>query len=522
VARLHLGVQEVPVTYVVALRERGAVYYASGPPGASGLGPWPYLRPLAVDHLDASPHVFAGIHQAVHAEGGHEIATSIDEVRVREVAALRPWFGTALAADELTGHGALEATSAEGGGTWALVEGQLLRGDAGVAAEHGAQALVALPEPAGLVHVLVNTEAIFAESGWAGLRWRSGPDGRDGWRVLVCSDWAEIAVAQDGVWEVVAEGPTHLPAAHLASLQVTDDGTTMGAHLDGRLLFERWITDGRHAELRHVGMAVGPGDRASLRCFEAHGRLVMVPAELDLGATWDERGETVVIDDPFDGPPGELATAGLTVGGVALDAGAATGGDRPGRPRWVRSLGPGHLDLTGETSLKVRADRHQPNQGRTLYTVAWDDPGFADLEVDVLPPGTARSQGQGSRGGLVFWQDAGSYLVLNVWVDDSPTHNGSAVSMFFSSEGHDRTANAIWTNIGRAVTWGVRSTLRVASDGEHVLVRLDGEPVLYRRLRDLYPTAPRLSIARVGLAVNREWGDDTGTTFFDFVARGRR
>jgi hypothetical protein len=153
--------------------------------------------------------------------------------------------------------------------------------------------------------------------------------------------------------------------------------------------------------------------------------------------------------------------------------------------------------------------------------VPWDDPCFADLEVDVLPPGTARSQGQGSRVGLVFWQDAGTYVVLNVWVDDSPTHNGSAVSMFFCSQGHERMANAIWTNIGRRVTWGRRSTLRAASDGEHVLVRVDGEPVLYRRMRDLYPTAPRVAITRVGLAVNREWGDDTGSTFFDFVARTR-
>ena len=171
--------------------------------------------------------------------------------------------------------------------------------------------------------------------------------------------------------------------------------------------------------------------------------------------------------------------------------------------------------------MRVRADRHRPNPGRTLYTTAWDDPTFADVEVDLLPPGTARSQGQGSRGGLVLWQDAGSYVVVNLWVDDSPTHNGSAVSLFCSTGGHERMANAVWSNVGRRVTWGRRSTLRVASDGDHLAVRLDGQPVLHRRIRDLYPWASRLSITRVGLAVNREWGDDTGTTFFDFRARRR-
>jgi len=34
-ARLHVGVHEVPITYVVALRECGALYYVAGPPGAA-------------------------------------------------------------------------------------------------------------------------------------------------------------------------------------------------------------------------------------------------------------------------------------------------------------------------------------------------------------------------------------------------------------------------------------------------------------------------------------------------------
>jgi hypothetical protein len=233
-----------------------------------------------------------------------------------------------------------------------------------------------------------------------------------------------------------------------------------------------------------------------------------VPPELDLGAAWDEQGEVVAVADGFAGPPDDLA---------------ARGDDRPSPavPRWERSLGPGQLDVTGEGSVRVRADRHRPNPGRTLYTTGWDDPAFADIEVDLLPPGTARSQGQGSRGGLVLWQDSGSYVVVNLWVDDSPTHNGSAVSLFCCTEGHEREANAVWSNVGRRASWGLRSTLRVASDGDHLTVRLDGQPVLHRRIRDLYPWASRLSITRVGLAVNREWGDDTGTTFFDFRARRR-
>jgi hypothetical protein len=500
----------------------------AGPPGAAGLGPWPELRPVAVDHLDTSHFVFAGIHQSVHAEGGHEMATGIDEVRVRDVARWQAWHGEALGADTLTGHGPLGGTAADAGGTWSVVDGDLLRGDGGIAAtEQSAEALLGLAAPAGLLHVQVRTGPVFAETGWAGLRWRCSPDGRDGWRVRVWSDHAVLEVAEGGRWEVVAEGAAHLPAASLSSLQVVDDGATIGVHLDGRLLFDRWVVDERHAERTHVGVAAGPGDRATLRAFEAHPRTVPVPAELDLGAPWDEQGLVTAVADDFAGPAGELDRADRDgpVGGVdhrgrGADTARSTHG-AASPPCWERSLGPGRLELTGAGSVRVRADRHRPNPGRTLYTVRWDDPAFADLEVDLLPPGTARSQGQGSRGGLVVWQDPGNYVLVNIWVDDSPDHDGSAVSLFCCAGGHERIENAVWVNVGRQVTWGRRSTLRVASDGDHLAVRLDGRPVLYRRVRDLYPWASPLSITRVGVGINREWGDDTGTELFDFRARIR-
>jgi hypothetical protein len=50
---------------------------------------------------------------------------------------------------------------------------------------------------------------------------------------------------------------------------------------------------------------------------------------------------------------------------------------------------------------------------------------------------------------------------------------------------------------------------------------LDDEPLLYRRVRDIYPTAPPIRINRVGVVANWEWGDDTGTVFRNFTARGR-
>jgi hypothetical protein len=93
--------------------------------------------------------------------------------------------------------------------------------------------------------------------------------------------------------------------------------------------------------------------------------------------------------------------------------------------------------------------------------------------------------------------------------------------MFYRCAGYERLYDAVWTNVGRRVEWGRPFTMRLASDGEQVLVWLDDEAILYRRLRDIYPTASPLAIRRVGVAANWEWGDDTGTEFRRFVARRR-
>jgi hypothetical protein len=71
----------------------------------------------------------------------------------------------------------------------------------------------------------------------------------------------------------------------------------------------------------------------------------------------------------------------------------------------------------------------------------------------------------------------------------------------------------VWTLTGTDVTWGVPHTLRVVFDGERFTAHLDGRPVLYRALRDVYADAPPLSVNKVALIANEEWGDDTGSVF---------
>ena len=139
--------------------------------------------------------------------------------------------------------------------------------------------------------------------------------------------------------------------------------------------------------------------------------------------------------------------------------------------------------------------------------------------MEITPPGTKRGEWEFGRGGLVFWQDDDNQLIVNTWLDDF--YDGTSISSFFHLRGFEEIYDAVWTNVGRRVQWGVPYRLRVAFDGNHYIIYVNGEPVLGRSITDVYPQFDRLAIRRVGLAANWEWGNDTGSLSKQFVARQR-
>lgn len=118
---------------------------------------------------------------------------------------------------------------------------------------------------------------------------------------------------------------------------------------------------------------------------------------------------------------------------------------------------------------------------------------------------------------MIFWQDDEHYVIVNNWLNDS--YGGASVSCFSCVGGFEDLYDAVWTNVGDRVRWGVPHRFRVVFDGVHLLMLVDDEPVLYRALTDIYPEAARLRIGRVGLVANWEWGNDTGSRFRRFAAR---
>ena len=472
VLRLFDGLQNLPVYYVVTLRSDGAVFYMASNAGSLGPGPYPRLRPVAVTRDPVPPAVFAGVQQSILGEVGYRAATRVYGVRIASIPDWGDHPGTAVMADRAPAAG----RQADVGGTWDGQPDGSLR--------------MALDEPVGLLSLRLRA---------------TGHDPRFGlrWRAAGTTHGMELSLAAQGATLQLDDGEKVLTLARSHpdwpgraggrsadhDLQILDDGTRIAVQLDGVLLFERFVDEDRLGQA--TGLVLDAGD-VVVTDVEAHPRLVPLPTELDMGGPWEETGATVVVADDFCGDAGEL--------------------DHP----WTRSLGRGRIDRTGAGSARVRADREQPNPGRTLYTVAWSDPSFADLEVEVTPPGERRGQDHACRGGLCLYQDDGNHLVVNLWqVDRFP---GSSVSSFLRYAGHEDFFDPVWSNVGRAVEPGQPVRLRLVSDGARYVVHLQGQPVLYRAFSDIYPDAGRFEISRVGLAVNWEWGDDTGTTFRGFRA----
>jgi hypothetical protein len=488
--------QNLRVYYVVALRERGAIYYAAALDDAHALPALPRLRPIAIDPFNDDNALYAGIHQCVLGQIGFRVDTRVHSVQIEKISEFAS-LGTAQAGDRLCGEGILEG-QAERGGSWRSFEGTLIRTLRGAKAAGPSEA-IALVVPAassGLVHAVIETSDRPAE---AGLVWRATGAG-DHWAVMASEQGCRLERVQNGIATVVAKNEEcRLRQNSEHSLQILDTGSELACYLDGRRLFEKRI-DRSCGDAPGVGIRLAPGDTC-LRAFEAHAREVPLPDRIAFAPSWARVGCDVKLADDFSGQCADLD-------GRSLPA---------GKGRWERTLGRGVLSLENASCAKVRAAVDNPNPGRTFYTVPWKDGRFADLEIVITPPGTGRGEGQNCRGGLVFWQDQDNYLSFTAYLDDA--YNGASVAVFTKRHGFEELYDAVWTMVADKITWGRPFRLRVTFDGDNFFILLDGEPILQRALKDLYPEDQALRITRVGLAVNWEWGDDTGSSFGNFRAR---
>lgn len=495
------GVQNLQVYYVVVLREHGAAYYSASVPGANGLGNYPHLRPLGIDLFNDGTEVHAGLFQSTLGQIGFRLDTRVYGTRIAEIDEWSTWYGTAHAADFLRGGDFLANSPAEVGGLWMQPSGTLERTARGVEACLGTgHALLEPATPSGLVHVLIECSERPEQA--VGLLWRY-VDADNYWQMTARTSGCELAIRERGQWSVLArDEDIRLEPSAIHSAQILDDGGRLSLHLDGTLLFDKRFIDTR----LHVGTQVGivfpeAGAGTRLSCFEAHPRSCALPPALDMGAPWWRLGRDCVVTEDFEGAPRDLAGKQSTTGNST----------------WLRTLGMGHIDIVDGGAGKVRADTDRPNPGRTAYTIEWHHPDFADLEIEITPPGSGRGQGQEGRAGLLFWQDDSNFILVNNWLNDG--YGGASVSCFSCLGGFEDLYDAVWSNVGARIFWGAAHRFRVTFDGMHILALVDDEPVLYRAVTDIYSDASRLRIWRIGLLANWEWGNDTGSSFRNFRAR---
>jgi hypothetical protein len=491
-------IKNLRIDYVVALRERGAIYYASAMQNAHGFASYPTMRPVAIDPFNDTKIMYAGVHQSVLGQIGFRVDTRVHGVHIGEMPEFASRFGTAHAADTLTGIGAL----VDGIGTdvaWRMLRGEIQRSTRGALGQAKYCLATLHPDrPSGLIHALCMTSDSLAT---AGLAFRV-LDAENFWLLKVSTDHCSLLRVENGITTEVAQDAKHCLICHTEhSIQILDSHQQIGCFLDGHRLFDSWFDDEALQNSTGVGIWFEGESGVWLRDFEAHAREIPFPRSVSFEPHWCRSGFRTVFHDDFVGIAGDLA-------------GRAP---RHGEGLWERTVGVGQIDIKAPGGAHVRGTVQRPHPGRTFYTLPWSEPGFADLEAMIIPPGRRRGENHRCRCGLVFWQDNDNYLSFTVYLDDS--YKGASVALFPKRHGFEELYDAVWTMVWDQVSWGQPFRLRVAFDGENFLVHVGDEPILQRRMTDLYPNDLPLQITRVGIAVNWEWGNDTGSRFETFTAR---
>jgi hypothetical protein len=475
------GFQNVDALYVVVLREDSAISYLAATPGARGAAAVGMMRPVAIERRSTntappSPTVFAGVHQAVLGEIGFAVDSRVHAIIVDHLPECASRFAGAHAANASPSHSAEQFRQ--------------------LVAPTGLLSAWLAPSstPTGIVFRAVNLH--------------------NHWSVVVRTTEAgtlvDLAKVHDGSSTIVASATMSTPPGH-CQLLILDDGDSIAVRFAGQVIGPHAIRDPLHAVSAGIGIV---GD--SIRDFEAHPREVPIPPQFRVHEFWAPKGSRELIRDDFADSSATTPTE-LDNGVVPV---ASTATPTTQRPTWQRTFGSGRFDILPTSSgggTKVRGEPGNPCPMRTLYTLPWSNPAFADIETTMTPPGTGRFQRQAGRSGLVLWQDKRNHLIVNLWLHDG--YDGASISSFLVFDGFDDVYNAVWTNSGSRVTWNKPFRMNVTFDGDRYLVRVNDEPVLYRRVTDVYPRANRFNITRVGLASNWEWGLDTGTLFHNFIAR---
>jgi hypothetical protein len=493
------GIQNITMYYIIVLRETGLVYYIASLDQVRGVPSFPYMKPVGVNFRKLPANLFSAVYQSILGEIGFRIDTRINAARVTKVSHLQNWYGTAHAADKLIEKKLQHGDSAEVGGKWRITDKPLKKTVEPPKKSEGKIIYLYPASPSGLVHIKINFSSLQKQTG---IVWRL-EDKENFWLILFCVEETRLLFVQDGEFQEIANSKFLKCKYNTSySAQVIDDGDSFSLLLNGNLVFDKKFYDKRLKDSKGVGVYSSDfNDSDSFTHFEAHPRTVLIPSELKLPEPYIPHDSVIEVVDYFKGRSGNLDNRIINNGTI----------------KWRKELGKGRIALSGIGTAKVQASVDKPNPGRTAYTIPWEFPKFADLEVEILPPGNGKGQGEKGRGGLIYWQDENNYIIISTFLDDWVV--GKAIATFFYIDGFDDLYRAVWSNISNRIHWGIPYKLRTIFDGTEWLVFLNGEAIIFRSLTDVYPDRKNFIINRVGIVANWEFGDDTGSEFISFIAK---
>src|SRR5690606_31466960 len=118
------------------------------------------------------------------------------------------WYGSAHAADMLTGDGDFDV-AAERGGRWQVYRGALVRSARGTTSSGDGLAILTPDQPSGLLHAFVEREGEQA----AGVVWRA-LDSRNYWHLSLDGRGCYLSLVNDGVRTAIAVDHKQVPRLH--------------------------------------------------------------------------------------------------------------------------------------------------------------------------------------------------------------------------------------------------------------------------------------------------------------------
>ncbi len=497
---LHSSLQNIPLYVLIMLRQSGSLYYTATFPSAPGMVSAPRLQPLAINPLAHETQLYGGFFQSVLGEIGFRVDTRVYETQITLLDEYNQWYGTAHVADSLLGVESINFWSAEKGGEWNAHNGNLLRTETGIKTRDPIALATLVPDtPSGLIHAFV--KYLDTAQGKTGLVWRYR-DAHHYFAVLISKSSCELRIMKNGKLECKFTGidPEIKPDVEY-SLQIVDRGTSFQIIFNGILLFDEIFESDYLKMETGVGVCMEKNDfNWFIHAFEAHPRSIEIPNITDTAFPQIKTGHETIDFDDF------LEKSGLLEGSTT----------KVRRKIWKKVLGEGKFNIN-DGRCDIDASITKPFPGRTAYVIDWDFPDFADINTVIHPPGKVRGEGERCRAGIIFYQDFNNYIIVNTWLDDFM--DGASISSFFQINGFEDIYDAVWTNVGHRISFGVPYKLRVTFDGMIYVAYVNDEPVLYRSLQDVYPSMKPLRIKKVGLVANWEWGDDTGSAFLHFEAR---